>query len=137
MTEIQKLYAIERYLTDNHIEGEGKLLYRKENALPILNRLKQWMTEAYPTVLPGSVFGKALFYSLQRWDKLSLYAISSLLNIDNNPVENSIRPVAVGSKNYLFAGSHSAAKRAAMFYSLLAKCKNLQINPNDWLHDVF
>lgn len=136
MTEIQKLYAIERYLTDNNIEGEDKLLYRKENALPILNQLKQWMTQAYPTVLPGSAFGKALFYSLQRWDKLSLYATTSLLNIDNNPVENSIRPVAVGRKNYLFAGSHAAAQRAAMFYSLLATCKNLQINPSDWLQDV-
>ena len=85
---------------------------------------------------PGSAFGKALFYSLQRWDKLSLYATTSLLNIDNNPVENSIRPVAVGRKNYLFAGSHAAAQRAAMFYSLLATCKNLQINPSDWLQDV-
>lgn len=136
MTEIQKLYAIERYLADNNIKGEDKLLYRKENALPILNQLKEWMMQVYPTVLPGSAFGKALFYSLQRWDKLSLYATTSLLNIDNNPVENSIRPVAVGRKNYLFAGSHAAAMRAAMFYSLLATCKNLQINPNDWLQDV-
>jgi transposase len=136
MAEIQKLYAIERYLIDNNIKGEDKLLYRKVNALRILSELKQWMTQAYPTVLPGSAFGKALFYSLQRWDKLSLYATTSILNIDNNPVENSIRPVAVGRKNYLFAGSHAAAQRAAMFYSLLATCKNLQINPSDWLQDV-
>lgn len=136
MTEIQKLYAIERHLTDKNIEGEDKLLYRKENALPILNQLKEWMIQAYPTVLPGSAFGKALFYSLNRWEKLSLYATTSLLHIDNNPVENSIRPVAVGRKNYLFAGSHAAAQRAAMFYSLLATCKNLQVNPNDWLQDV-
>ena len=68
--------------------------------------------------------------------RLSLYADTSLLHIDNNPVENSIRPVALGRKNYLFAGSHSAAQRAAMFYSLLATCKNHGINPYDWLSDV-
>ncbi|MBA2630341.1 MAG: IS66 family transposase [Thermoleophilaceae bacterium] len=136
LTEIQKLYAIERHLTDNAITGEQKLQYRKENAIPLLNALGIWMQQAYTEVLPGSAFGKALFYSLHRWGKLSLYANTAILNIDNNPVENSIRPVAIGRKNYLFAGSHAAAQRAAMFYSLLATCKNLQINPYDWLHDV-
>ncbi len=94
------------------------------------------MQKNYAEVLPKSVTGKALAYSLKRWDKLSLYATSSILNIDNNPVENSIRPVAVGRKNYLFAGSHAAAQRAAMFYSLLATCTNYKINPYEWLHDV-
>jgi transposase len=94
------------------------------------------MIQVYPTVLPGSAFGKALFYSLQQWDKLCLYATTSLLSIDNNSVENSIRLVAVGRKNHLFAVSHAAAQRVAMFYSLLATCKNLQINSNNWLQDV-
>jgi hypothetical protein len=136
LAEIQKLYAIERYLTDNAITGTEKLQYRKENAVPLLKQLGIWMQKAYPEVLPGSAMGKAIFYSLNRWDKLSLYASSEKLNIDNNPVENSIRPVAIGRKNYLFAGSHAAAQRAAMFYSLLATCKNCQVNPNDWMEDV-
>jgi transposase len=83
-----------------------------------------------------SAIGKALFYSLSRWEKLSLYATTSILNIDNNPVENSIRRVAIGRKNYMFAGSHVAAQRVAMFYSLLATCKNYDINPYTWLYDV-
>ena len=58
------------------------------------------------------------------------------LNVDNNPVENSLRGVAIGRKNYMFAGSHAAAQRAAMFYSLLVTCKNYGINPYAWLHDV-
>ena len=136
LAEIQKLYAIERYLTDNAITGEDKLQYRTENAIPLLKQLGTWMQNAYTEVLPGSAFGKALFYSITRWQKLSLYATTSLLNIDNNAVENSIRPVVIGRKNYLFAGSHAAAQRAAMFYSLLATCKNYQVNPYDWLHDV-
>ncbi len=136
LTEIQKLYAMERHITDNAIIGKDKLQYRKENAVPLLEQLGIWIQKAYTEVLPASAIGKALFYSLTRWDKLSLYATNDILHIDNNPVENSIRPVAVGRKNYLFAGSHAAAQRAAMFYSLLATCKNHQINPYNWLHDI-
>ena len=136
LTQIQKLYAIERHITENDLGGEDKLEYRKQTALPILKDLGIWMQNAYPEVLPGSAIGKAIFYSLSRWDKLSLYATTAILNIDNNPVENSIRPVAVGRKNYLFAGSHAAAQRSAMFYSLLATSKYYQLNPYAWLHDV-
>ena len=116
--------------------SEDKLAYRKEQALPILNELGVWMQKAYTEVLPSSAIGKAIAYSLTRWDKLSLYATTDFLNIDNNAVENSIRPVAVGRKNYLFAGSHAAAGRSAIFYSLLATCKNYQVNPVDWMEDV-
>lgn len=136
LAEIQKLYAIERHLTDNAITGEDKLQYRQLHAVPLLKELGLWMQKTYPEVLPGSAIGKAIFYSLNRWDKLNLYATNEKLNPDNNMVENSIRPVVIGRKNYLFAGSHAAAQRAAMFYSLLATCKNYQINPYDWLHDV-
>lgn len=136
LAEIQKLYAIERYLTGNNIIGNDKLQYRKEQALPILKALGLWLQKAYTEVLPGSAIGKAIAYSLSRWDKLSLYATTDLLNIDNNPVENSIRPVAVGRKNYLFAGSHAAAQRSAIFYSLLATCKNYNVNPSEWMQDV-
>lgn len=136
LAEIQKLYAIERHLTDNAITGDAKLQYRTENAGALLKQLGTWMQNAYSEVLPGSAFGKALSYSITRWEKLSLYATTSVLNIDNNAVENSIRPVVIGRKNYLFAGSHAAAQRAAMFYSLLATCKNYQVNPYNWLHDV-
>jgi transposase len=66
-----------------------------------------WMQQQYLHVLPKSAIGKALAYSLERWHKLSLYIIDGRLKIDNNPVENSIRPVALGRKNYLFAGKHS------------------------------
>src|ERR1043165_4953829 len=72
----------------------------------------------------------------ERWEGLSLYTTDGKLNIDNNPVENSIRPVAVGRKNYLFAGSHEAAKRSAMLYSLLGTSKLHRINPIGWLTDI-
>jgi len=65
-----------------------------------------------------------------------VYATDGKLNIDNNPVENSIRPVAIGRKNYLFAGSHDAARRSALLYSLMGTCKLHGINPFIWLRDV-
>ena len=73
------------------------------------------MKETYITTLPKSTIGKALGYSIERWPELMIYASDGKLNIDNNPVENSIRPVAIGRKNYLFAGSHEAAQRSIIF----------------------
>jgi len=75
-------------------------------------------------------------YSLQRWDKLMVYTTDGRLEIDNNLVENAIRPVAIGRKNYLFAGSHNGAHRAAMLYSFLGTCKINDVNPFEWLMDA-
>ena len=101
-----------------------------------MEHLGKWMKEQYVQVLPQSPIGQALAYSIQRWDKLSIYTTNGMLCIDNNPVENSIRPVAIGRKNYLFAGSHEAAKRSAMFYSLAGTCKMNNVNPFIWLSEV-
>ena len=87
-------------------------------------------------VIPKSPIGKAIQYALTRWDKLSRYTENADLRIDNNQVENAIRPVAIGRKNYLFAGSHEGAKRAAMMYSFFGTCKLNNINPQEWLADV-
>ena len=76
-------------------------------------------------------------YTLARWDKLNVYTEDGNLRIDNNLVENSIRPVAIGRKNYLFAGNHEAAGRSAMLYSLFATCKLHTVNPIQWLTYVF
>ena len=104
--------------------------------MPVLESLGKWMKEQYLEVLPKSTIGKALGYSIERWKELMVYATAGKLNIDNNGVENSIRPVAVGRKNYLFAGSHQAAQRSAMLYSLLGTCKLHRINPFTWLKEV-
>lgn len=94
------------------------------------------MKDEYVKVLPKSPIGKALGYSIERWNELMIYTTDGKLNIDNNPVENSIRPVAIGRKNYLFAGSHEAAQHSAMLYSLLGTCKLHGINPFVWLRDI-
>lgn len=136
LIEIQQLYALERQAKLQELSTEQCQLLREEKAVPILINLKAWMLENYRSVLPKSTIGEALHYSLQRWDKLMLYTTDGKLEIDNNLVENAIRPVAIGRKNYLFAGSHNGARRAAMLYSFLGTCKINKINPFEWLRDV-
>jgi transposase len=130
------LYAIERHAKDQGMNDTERLALRQEQALPVLQSLGKWMKEQYVQSLPKSTIGKALGYGIERWDYLMTYATDGKLNIDNNPVERSIRPIAIGRKNYLFAGSHEAAQRSAMLYSLLGTCKLNGINPFIWLKDV-
>lgn len=137
LTHLQTLYKLEREAQLEQLSPEQRYALRQEQAVPILTLLEEWMKENYQAVLPQSPIGKALAYSLQRWDKLCGYTRDGKLQIDNNLVENAIRPVALGRKNYLFAGSHNAAQRAAMLYSLLGTCKVNNINPYNWLRDVF
>ena len=136
LTEIQRLYAIERKCREAGLSYEDIAKERQEKSVPILKSLEDWMKVEYAQVTPKSSIGKAIYYSLSRWQALSLYAENGKLEIDNNLVENAIRPVAVGRKNYLFAGSHEAAKRAAMIYSLFACCKKHEVNPDEWLKDI-
>lgn len=133
---MQELYAIEQQARDSKLSFDEIYQLRQQKAVPILEHLGKWMKEAYTQVTPKSNIGKAFAYSIERWEALSLYASNGMLRIDNNPVENSIRPVAIGRKNYLFAGSHDAAQESAMIYSLLGTCKLHKINPWEWLKDI-
>jgi len=136
MEQIQKLYSIERNAKEENLNTEQTLQLRQTESVPVLEGLEKWMKDQYVQTLPKSPIGKALGYSIGRWNELMIYTTDGKLNIDNNPVENSIRPVAIGRKNYLFAGSHEAAQRSAMLYSLMGTCKLHGINPAIWLKNV-
>jgi transposase len=136
LEQMQQLYAIERHCKEKNLTDQQKQAVRQQQAVPILEHLGKWMKEQYVQVLPKSPIGQALAYSIERWGKLSIYTTNGMLCIDNNPVENSIRPVAIGRKNYLFAGSHEGAKRSAMLYSLMGTCKMNHVNPFTWLKEV-
>src|SRR5205814_10247402 len=97
--EFAKLYDIERKAKDTQLSSEKIFELRQKEAIPVLEALGKWMKEQYMHVLPRSPIGKALGYSIERWNELIIYAADGKLNIDNNPVENSIRPVAIGRKN--------------------------------------
>lgn len=137
LTQIQLLYTIEKYCVENNYTADEIKNYRQQHAAPILNTLHQILQTQLTSSLPKSPLGIALQYTLARWDKLNVYIQDGNLRIDNNLVENSIRPVAIGRKNYLFAGNHEAAQRSAMLYSLFATCKLHNVNPIEWLTYVF
>jgi len=137
LLQFQYLYAIERYCREHQVSFEERKEYRQKDALPILDELHQWLKEQVVQVTPSSAIGKAITYMLSRWDKFTIYTTDGMLEIDNNLIENSIRPVAIGRKNYLFAGSHAAAQHSAMIYSLLASCKQNNLEPYTWLKNIF
>jgi len=133
---IQELYAIERAAQQKKLNAAQIKAIREKEAVPILDELKIWLEEIYPTVLPKSAIGKAIAYSLKLWPQLRAYTQNGEWSIDNNAVENKIRPLALGRKNYLFAGSHQAAQQAAMMYSLFGTCKMNNIEPLQWLTET-
>jgi transposase len=136
LEEIQKLYALERELKQTHADEKQIVALRREKAEPVIATLRQWLITNKTEVMPKSPVGKAIDYTLSRIDALKVYTTAAHLQIDNNPIENSIRPIALGRKNYLFAGSHQAAENAAIFYSLFATCKAQGINPRTWLAET-
>lgn len=131
---IQKLYAIEREIKTEELKDQHIKTIRLEEATPLLNEFKQWLDKTILEVTPKSPIGKAVAYTLNLWPRLIRYIDDARFIMDNNLIENLIRPLAIGRKNYLFAGSHNGAKRAAMMYSFFATCKLNKVNPFDWLN---
>jgi transposase len=136
LTLIKCLYQIEGKARDQQMSHGQRRELRQKEARPIFEAFGKWLEKEYLKVLPSSKIGKAIAYALHRWDNMKPYLENGALEIDNNLVENSIRPVAIGRKNYLFAGSHEAAQRTAMIYTFVAACKQHNINPEVWLNDV-
>lgn len=135
LTFIQKLYAVEARAREQKLTPEQRKALRLENSLPVINEFGKWMFQQmkHRSILPKSPIGKAFRYSLDRWDRLSAYLYDGVLEIDNNLIENAIRKLALGRKNYLFAGSDDAAQRGAIMYSFFAICKKHGVNPYEWL----
>lgn len=139
---IQQLYAVERKAKQEKLGFQARHSLREEEAVPVLKALHQWLKDNATEVLPESTIGKAIAYNLKLWPRLQRYTENGQWSVDNNLIENSIRPVAPGRKNYLltescgFAGSHQAAQHAALIYSLPGTCKLNGIEPFSWLREV-
>lgn len=133
MKLIQLLYAIEALARESEMSHQQRYELRLEKSLPIINEIGQYIHQERSKVTPKSPMGKAFEYCANRWVSLQNYLTNGMLEIDSNLVENSIRPLALGRKNYLFAGSHDAAKDIAMFYSFFATCTKNDIDPQKWL----
>lgn len=136
LAEMHNLYEIEEACRNEQLSIEQIKEKRTKEALPILQHLGEWMKKEYEQLRPKTAIAQAFAYSIKRWEGLSLYATTGNLHIDNNAIERCMRSVAIGRKNYLFCGSHEAAKRAGRLYSLLVTCKLNDVNPYEWLKDV-
>lgn len=130
------LYDIEREAREQNMSYEQRHALRQKKAPEALQNLEDWLKDNQNKVLPKSAIGEAINYTLKLWTRLKRYTEDGKLEIDNNLIENKIRPITLGRKNYLFAGSHEAAKRAGMMYSFMAMCKMEEVNPQEWLTDV-
>lgn len=136
LTLIQQLYKLEQDMREEQLTWEQRTERRQKEAGPVLGQIKEWMEEHVHKVLPKSPLGQAIQYALPRWAGLSAYAQHGQIEIDNNWVENAIRPLAIGRKNYLFAGSHDAAEMTAAMYSFMATCKKNGVNEQEWMANV-
>lgn len=129
MEFISQLYGIEKHARENNFTVLQRQTLRQAEAIPILSKFKVWLDETYQQVPKQSAIGKAIQYALNQWSRLIVYVEHGRVEIDNNLVENDIRPFALGRKNWLFMGSDSGAEAGAAFYSLLATCKEHLIEP--------
>ena len=130
---IQLLYAIEALAREDNLTHEQRHALRLEKSLPVINEIGQYIYNERSKVLPKSPIGVAFEYCANRWVSLQNYLENGMLEIDSNLIENAIRPLAIGRKNYLFAGNHDAAENIAMFYSFFGTCKKNDIDPQKWL----
>ncbi len=130
------LYAVEREAQDRELDAQGRRSLRQEKAKPVAEKLHAWLERKLVQVPEGSATSKAIRYSLRRWDALVRYLDDGDLPIDNNWLENRIRPIAIGRSNWLFVGSARAGRRAAVVMSLIQSARLNGHDPYAYLRDV-
>ncbi len=134
LEQIARLYDIEREIKE--LNSDARQRIRQERSKPLLDALHQWMILNRQKITDGSATAKALDYSLRRWGALTRFVSDGQLPVDNNHIENQIRPIAIGRNNWLFAGSLRAGKRGAAIMSLIQSAKLNGHDPYAYLKDV-
>ncbi|MBF0427174.1 MAG: IS66 family transposase, partial [Magnetococcales bacterium] len=137
MAYIRKLYLIEKELRESQAEPETRYRVRQARAGPILQQLRGWLEESLATVPPKSALGMALHYLADQWSRLIRYLDDGRLEIDNNRVENAIRPFVIGRKGWLFSDSVRGVKASANLYSLIETAKANGLEPFAYLRHLF
>ena len=135
--QIGQLYAVEKALRERRAGPGLRAAVRAWQSRPVLLRLRRALELIRRRVLPKSLLGQAIDYTLNRWEALNRYVDDGRLEIDNNLCENAIRPTAIGKKNFLFIGHPEAGQRSAVIYSVLGSCRRLGINPAEYLQELF
>lgn len=133
LAQIGMLYDVERRADEENLSFEGRADLRCRLSYPIMVAFEKWLVNEYTKVLPKGRLGRAIKYTYEIYHRLTRYHLDGRYRIDNNLAENSIRPLALGRKNYLFCGNDDAAENAAVIYSLMGCCKAAEVNFREWL----
>ncbi len=135
---LQNLYRTEAKLRKTRAGPKLRAIRRSYESQPVIERLLRTLQhwKARRRFLPRSLMGKAIDYALGQWDSLLLFLDDGRLEVDNNLIENAIRPTAIGKKNWLFIGEANAGHRSAMIYTLIEACRRRNIDPYEYLRDV-
>jgi transposase len=131
---VGELYAIEREAKD--ADDVARFALRQERSVPVLARIKEWLDTECEAVLPRSPLSQAITYARNQWTALTTYTTQGFLNIDNNASERALKRVAIGRKNWLFAGNDAAAENHARLWSLIASCERHCVDPQRYLTSV-
>ena len=137
MEQIGMLYSVETIADEEGASDERRAQLRQELAYPIICGLEAWALGEKDAVMPKSPIGKAIGYLLGHIRQLSRYTTDGKYQIDNNFIENNVRPLALGRKNYLFCGNHDAAENTAIIYTFMGCCKLAQVDIRKWLNHFF
>jgi transposase len=132
---IKELYHVEADQADSRLED--RLEARQKRSKPIMDAFWKYVIEQYRTAIPSSTFGTALSYTINVWERLLVYLDNPLVPIDNNLVENAIRPFAVGRKNWLFSDQDAGAEASAVFYTLIETARANTMEPMPYLRFLF
>ena len=135
--QIGQLYAVEKELREHRAGPALRQAMRTWQAQPVLTRLHGAMELIRRRTLPQGLLGQAIDYTLKRWEALTRFVDDGVPEIDSNLIEISIRPTALGKKNFLFFGHPEAGERSAVIYTLLGSCRRHGVNPFDYLKDLF
>ena len=134
--QIAHLYGVEKKLRETRAGPKLRAARRASESRPVLDRLRKALERMASQILPKSGFGQAIRYALDQWPTLTRYGEDGRLEIDNNLIENAIRPTALGKKNFLFIGHPDAGWYSAVIYSLLGSCRRHGVNPYEYLRDI-
>lgn len=133
---IKKLYDVEAEAKKEKLSFDARKSLRDERSRPVLDELYDYIEKLHQSMLPKAALQEVINYALGEKEQMYRYLENGIFEIDNNSIEREIRPIAIGRKNYLFAGSHDGAQRAAILYSLIASCRLNNVNPVLWFTDV-
>lgn len=134
---IQDLYSVEKEIKGKDFSNEKIYKFRQKESKPVIDRIKTWLLENEPKYPPRCKMGEAINYTLSLWNNLILYLEDGRLLINNNLVENAIRPFVIGRKNWLFSYAVSGAKSSAAIYSLIETAKANNRDPYKYLKILF